>query len=91
MYILRYLPMTRWSWLETNNDIEYMMQKLGDTYKANGLIINCKKTKYLVVGIGVANDSQIDVNTIEKCEEYKYLGSIISSKANSKKKNKLIA
>lgn len=40
------------------HDIIYMMRKLVDTYKANGLNVNYKKTKYLVTG-GEARDLQI--------------------------------
>lgn len=29
------------------HDLEYMMRKLADTYKVNGLKINYRKTKYL--------------------------------------------
>lgn len=64
-------------------DIEYMMRKLADTYEANGLKINYKKTKYLVIG-GQARDLHIQGQVITKCEEYKYLGSLISSEGNSK-------
>lgn len=66
------------------DDIEYMMRKLVDTYEANGLKINYKKTKYLTTK-DRGNDLQIYGNTIVKSDDFKYLGSIISSDANSKK------
>lgn len=66
------------------HDIHYMIRKLAETYEKNGMKINFKKTKYLVSG-GTARDLEVGGQTVAKCEEYKYLGSVIASESNSKK------
>ena len=67
-----------------DHDIEYMIRKLADTYEENGMKINYQKTKYLVVA-GEARDLQVGGHTIQKCDQYKYLGSVITTEGNSRK------
>lgn len=64
-------------------DIEYTMRKLNEACEENGVKINNKKTKYLVVG-GKAPSLQINGCVIRRCE-YKYLGTVIKTEGNSRK------
>lgn len=65
------------------HDVDYMMRKLADTYEENGMKINYRKTKYLVVG-GEARDLQMSGGVVQGCKEYKYLGSVITSAGDSR-------
>lgn len=65
-------------------DIEYMIRKLSEVYTTAGLKINFSKTKYLVIG-AEGQDIEIDGKVIEYCQEYKYLGTIISKEVDCRK------
>lgn len=63
------------------DDIKYSMRKLAD--EATGLMIKYKKTKYLAME-GQSRDLNIQRHTTSKCEEDKYVASIIPLEGNLK-------
>jgi hypothetical protein len=66
------------------DDSNYMMRKLTETYEKWGLKINFDKTKYLVIG-GEGKDMDVNGKTVKVCREFKYLGSVISAEGSSRK------
>lgn len=76
---------------EDEDDINYTMRKLTETYEKWGLKINFDKTKYIVVG-GNGRDLHIDGKVIKACREYKYLGVLITEEGNCQKeiRNRII-
>lgn len=63
-------------------DIDYMLRKLKEEYDLAGMKMNVAKTEYLRIG-EEDEDPDLQLRQIRKCEEYKYLGSIISHKGSS--------
>lgn len=61
-----------------------MMRQLTVKYVENGMKINYGKTKYMVVR-GNSSDLQINGCVSQRCDEFKYQGSLITVESNSKK------
>lgn len=70
---------------QEKEDLEYMTRKLREEYEKAGLYINIDKTKYLCIGEHT-NNMQLDNNdTIEGCDNYKYLGVTIDKTGRDEK------
>lgn len=65
-------------------DVDYMLRKLKDEYEQVGMRMNLTKTEYLRIG-KEDEDPELQLRQIRKCEEYKYLGSILSNKGSSER------
>lgn len=65
-------------------DADYMLRKLHEEYEKWGMSMNMTKTEYMRVGEG-DEDQDLELRKIKKCEEYKYLGSLISNKGSSER------
>lgn len=65
------------------DDINYVIRKLTETYEKWGLIINFDMTKYLAIGENI-EPLDINGNRIDECRAYKYLGSVMSNKSNNR-------
>lgn len=63
-------------------DIDYMLRKLIEEYEKWGMNMNRGKTEYLRIG-EEQEDPDLQLRELKKCEEYKYLGSMISSEGTS--------
>lgn len=68
---------------EDADDSNYMLRKLQEEYEKWGLILNTKKTEYMVVGDGERSDLDIETCTIKNCTSFKYLGVTFSSTGKS--------
>src|SRR3989442_352334 len=69
----------------TETELQRLMNKLNDTAKKFGMIINVQKTKTTVVrwdGGGVVNIT-VDGQRIEQVKSFKYLGSVITEDGRS--------
>ena len=64
-------------------DVDYMLRKLGEEYERWGMIMNMHKTEYMCVGQNSQEDPELQLRNIKHCEEYKYLGSKISREGTS--------
>lgn len=65
-------------------DVSFMVRKLLEEYSKWGLKVNLNKTEYLCVGEN-GNDIELGNETIKACEEYRYLGSIVSKEGTCEK------
>jgi hypothetical protein len=62
---------------QDHDDVEYMTRKIIEEYRIWGLEVNIDKTRYMCIG----GTQDLKLNTgqiIRRCEEYKYLGIIIT-------------
>lgn len=59
------------------DDIQYLLRKVIEEYDKWGLTLNTEKTKYLVIG-GQGHDIVTDKGIIKTCQEYKYLGVMVT-------------
>ncbi|XP_030768215.1 uncharacterized protein LOC115891796 [Sitophilus oryzae] len=64
-------------------DIDYMLRKLKEEYAEWGLKMNMTKTEYLKMADDGQVDRSLELSNIKQCEEYKYLGTIISQEGTS--------
>jgi len=67
-------------------DLEYMTRKLKETYEKWSLDKNLNKTKYLCIGEKHSNLKLDKDSEIEFCQEYKYLGVILTLAEQTTKK-----
>ncbi|XP_050502979.1 uncharacterized protein LOC126882213 [Diabrotica virgifera virgifera] len=65
-------------------DMDYMFRKLKKEYEKWGLNMNMSKTEYLKIGDD-EEDPELEIRTTKRCNEYKYLGSIISKEGTTKR------
>lgn len=63
---------------QDQDDMEYMLRKLKEECEKWGLTINFQKTEYLCIG-REANNLYIDEQEVKHCDNFKYLGTNISS------------
>ncbi|XP_063929530.1 uncharacterized protein LOC135141885 [Zophobas morio] len=65
-------------------DMDYMIRKLTAEYEEWGLTINLNKTEYLKIK-DEEKDDQLSITKIKKCDEFKYLGSVITKEGTSQR------
>jgi len=67
----------------SEDDIDYMLRKLREEYGKWGMNMNLKKTEYMCIGSKSEEDPELQLRNMKECDEYKYLGSIISKEGTS--------
>ena len=63
-------------------DADYMLRKLIEEYQQWGLNMNSAKTKYLKIG-DEAEYALLKLHEVKRCNEFKYLGTIISEEGTT--------
>ena len=61
-----------------------MLWKLIEEYQQWGLNMNMAKTEYLKIG-DEAEDAELKLHEVKRCNEFKYLGTIISEEGTTKR------
>lgn len=64
---------------QCKEDLEYMSRKLHEEYSKWDFTINFSKTQYMALGTGTDELQSENNEKINKCAEYKYLGSILTN------------
>jgi hypothetical protein len=64
-------------------DLSYMVRKLQEAYEQRGVIVNTKKSEYMIFGNSEKEDVPLEDGCVSGANECKYLGVVLNENCNN--------